>query len=176
MSHFNFFSNFWLQKETIGKYEIVETKKIYIRLYCVMSILNSISATCGQRPSSRIVGGEEATPHSWPWQISLRRKSKYGKFFHTCGGSLISPRWVVTAAHCVTSPRPNVNIHINDYRVFLGESRFKEFNSGLKEIHSPLSADGRRELKHSNPPVFSWKSPFFWCILPVSRFLEKIEK
>ena len=102
-----------------------------------MSILNSFSATCGQRPSSRIVGGEEATPHSWPWQISLRRKSKYGKFFHTCGGSLISPRWVVTAAHCVTSPRPDVNIHINDYRVFLGESRFKEFNSGLKEIHSP---------------------------------------
>ncbi|XP_048587764.1 chymotrypsinogen B isoform X2 [Nematostella vectensis] len=55
-------------------------------------------ATCGQRPVSgtRIVGGEEAVPHSWPWQLSLQM---FG--MHNCGASLITPQWAVTAAHCV---------------------------------------------------------------------------
>ncbi|KAL3992591.1 pogo transposable element with ZNF domain [Sarotherodon galilaeus] len=45
---------------------------------------------------ARIVNGEEAVPHSWPWQVSLQQTNG----FHFCGGSLISEQWVVTAAHC----------------------------------------------------------------------------
>ncbi|KAG7282479.1 hypothetical protein CRUP_000475 [Coryphaenoides rupestris] len=45
---------------------------------------------------SRIVNGEEAVPHSWPWQVSLQDQTG----FHFCGGSLINENWVVTAAHC----------------------------------------------------------------------------
>ncbi|XP_049327119.1 chymotrypsin A-like [Astyanax mexicanus] len=45
---------------------------------------------------SRIVNGEDAVPHSWPWQVSLQNSEG----FHFCGGSLINESWVVTAAHC----------------------------------------------------------------------------
>uniref|UniRef100_A0A667Z000 trypsin n=1 Tax=Myripristis murdjan TaxID=586833 RepID=A0A667Z000_9TELE len=41
----------------------------------------------------RIVGGEECRPHSVPWQVSLNNG------WHYCGGTLISDRWVVSAAH-----------------------------------------------------------------------------
>ena len=52
---------------------------------------------CGKRPfSARVVNGENATPHSWPWQVSLRVNGH-----HICGGSLIKANWIVTAAHCV---------------------------------------------------------------------------
>ena len=47
--------------------------------------------------SQKIVGGNEATPHAWPWQVSLRTRGGA----HFCGGSLIASHWIATAAHCV---------------------------------------------------------------------------
>ena len=45
---------------------------------------------------TRVINGEEAVAHSWPWQISIQ--SQDGS--HYCGGSLLSSNWVITAAHC----------------------------------------------------------------------------
>ncbi|KAG9348584.1 hypothetical protein JZ751_002320, partial [Albula glossodonta] len=52
---------------------------------------------CGTRAKlPRIVGGVEATLGRWPWQVSLYYSNR-----HTCGGSIITSQWIVTAAHCV---------------------------------------------------------------------------
>src|ERR1700761_5234276 len=45
------------------------------------------------------VGWGEATPRQ-PWQTALYLRSGDGRQFFTCGGSLIAPSWVLTAAHC----------------------------------------------------------------------------
>lgn len=45
---------------------------------------------------NRIVGGQEATPGQFPYIVSLR----WGDF-HFCGGSVLSDKYVVTAAHCL---------------------------------------------------------------------------
>ncbi|XP_027143408.1 chymotrypsin-like protease CTRL-1 [Larimichthys crocea] len=56
--------------------------------------------TCGVAPGNlRIVGGHDAAPGSWPWQVSLNEDG--GSYF--CSGSLINKDWVLTAAHCVAS-------------------------------------------------------------------------
>uniref|UniRef100_A0A8C6TAL9 pancreatic elastase II n=1 Tax=Neogobius melanostomus TaxID=47308 RepID=A0A8C6TAL9_9GOBI len=51
---------------------------------------------------SRVVGGDDVRPYSWPWQISLQYNNN-GEWRHTCGGTLISDQWVLTAAHCISN-------------------------------------------------------------------------
>lgn len=69
----------------------VETKKCNLK---------SCSApSCGKdNMKGRVVGGEEALPNAWPWQVGLYY---YDEFF--CGGTLVSESTVITAAHCTKS-------------------------------------------------------------------------
>jgi secreted trypsin-like serine protease len=61
----------------------------------------SDSGSCGISPvaatETQIVGGQQAQPNQFPWQVSMRR-SLTGS--HFCGGSVITPNYVLTAAHC----------------------------------------------------------------------------
>ncbi|CAL1570483.1 unnamed protein product [Knipowitschia caucasica] len=62
------------------------------------SVVALSCSDCGQVDSrERIVGGTDADIEDWPWQVSLQQGGQ-----HTCGGALVTPRWVVTAAHCFT--------------------------------------------------------------------------
>jgi secreted trypsin-like serine protease len=43
----------------------------------------------------RITNGIVAAPGQFPWQVALIIDNMY-----FCGGSLISSKWILTAAHC----------------------------------------------------------------------------
>nr|XP_058144986.1 serine protease 44-like [Dasypus novemcinctus] len=74
---------------------------------------------CGHR--SRIVGGSPAVAKRWPWQVSLQVNN-----VHMCGGSLIGPLWVMTAAHCIYG-------HL-DYMVKLGDTHVRHKASTAEVI------------------------------------------
>ncbi|NWH28426.1 FAXD protein, partial [Grus americana] len=67
---------------------------------------------------SRITGGTLCHRGHCPWQVIL--------FFHKdvgfCGGSLISSRWVVTAAHCLDLVRPH-HVTVGEYNLELKEQK-----------------------------------------------------
>jgi secreted trypsin-like serine protease len=48
------------------------------------------------KTSKQIIGGSNAALTQFPWQIYLIASNAW-----LCGGSLIAPNWVLTAAHCV---------------------------------------------------------------------------
>ncbi|XP_028609815.1 chymotrypsin-like elastase family member 2A [Grammomys surdaster] len=93
----------------------------------LLSALVAGALSCGfptyevQDDVSRVVGGQEATPNSWPWQVSLQYLSS-GRWYHTCGGSLVANNWVLTAAHCISNSRT--------YRVLLGRHSLSTSESG----------------------------------------------
>lgn len=51
------------------------------------------------RRHSRIVGGNTAKAHSYPWQVSFRYKNYY-TWSHLCGGAILDNWHVISAAHC----------------------------------------------------------------------------
>ncbi len=46
----------------------------------------------------RIIGGEEAVPHSWAMAASIRLN--YSEI-HSCGGSILTSTYILTSAHCI---------------------------------------------------------------------------
>ena len=76
----------------------------------------------------RIVGGKNASPGEYPWMAALVRADEpdnyEGQF---CGGSLIHPRWILTASHCVTGTKAE------DLEVVLGTHDL-DSSSGFQRI------------------------------------------
>lgn len=75
----------------------------------------------GILPTPRIIGGIQVNPpEKYPFLVSLQSFSS-----HICGGSLIDPQWVLTAAHCISASRPastyrvlvhGHNLHVRSHR------------------------------------------------------------
>lgn len=84
-----------------------------------------------------IVGGEDADAEEWPWAAFLAEPTLSGYLDPYCGGSLIHPRWILTAAHCAPGLGDRVVLGRRDVRVDEGE------------VHAILSVVQHPEYDHN---------------------------
>lgn len=118
------------------------------------ALLCCIGLICAEAPfnhnvhNERVVGGSEAEPHSWKYQVSLQANLyNDGYWYHICGGSILDSIHIMTAAHCIGNMDPSA------YRVALGEHDIYEYGGtelfiGVREIIIHPKWDG--ELGNGN--------------------------
>ncbi|XP_019720567.1 transmembrane protease serine 2-like [Hippocampus comes] len=80
--------------------------------YCPNNTVVTLRCTdcTGGVNSSRASRGQQASLGAWPWQVSLQLAGS-----HRCGGAIISPNWIVTAAHCA-----HMTSNPGDWSVYAG--------------------------------------------------------
>lgn len=67
----------------------------------------------------RIVGGKTAKPGQFPYMVSLREREQVNGtsiWQHSCGGSILDNRWIISAAHC-TQPE---FLNTSNLRIVIG--------------------------------------------------------
>ncbi|XP_026477687.1 venom protease-like [Ctenocephalides felis] len=80
----------------------------------------------------KVVGGTPAELNSWPWLAVLGYRRGDGTYRWLCGGTLVSDRHIVTAAHCVFG-RDDLEM------VRLGELDLASTNDGAHPIDIPIA-------------------------------------
>ncbi|QMU80564.1 serine protease [Streptacidiphilus sp. PB12-B1b] len=78
----------------------------------------------GPTPAHAIVGGGPVTTARYPWMVALASRSVYGdtRSGQFCGGTLVAPNKVVTAAHCLYDETTMQPADRPDLRVIVGRT------------------------------------------------------
>jgi len=83
------------------------------KIYIILSIcISTIYAESETKIKPRVINGTQVSQNDETWRFIVSFK-KNGKQY--CGGSLIAPNWVLTAAHCLSDDHGNPLIStVND--------------------------------------------------------------
>ncbi|CAN8017177.1 unnamed protein product [Ixodes persulcatus] len=97
----------------------------------IQEVCGRTSASNSEQPAERISGGQDARKGAHPWQALLRYRN--GDPF--CSGSLVSERYVLTAAHCVENLRTRTAaIEVALGKLFIDKEEPEEIVTDVRDI------------------------------------------
>lgn len=96
-------------------------KKFIYSIMLLLIIGTNYAVAAESKISPRIVGGTESSSTDWPWMVALVYSNDSSNFSgQFCGASLISSKWVVTAAHCLVDEIGFQSVYESDLKVLVG--------------------------------------------------------
>nr|AQM58439.1 venom s1 protease with cub domain 7 [Pristhesancus plagipennis] len=94
----------------------------------------STSCKCGwaNKGRARIINGREASPNEYPWIVAL--KAYFGEAFINCGGSIVTQRHVLTAAHCLVNMYVDMaEVKPQDVIVYTGAHNLNKLSPSVRQ-------------------------------------------
>ncbi|XP_053726530.1 granzyme A-like [Synchiropus splendidus] len=98
---------------------------IFIALLSFLLLVNT-----NPSQGAEIIGGTEVKPHTLPFMALVQSDQTY------CGGTLIHPKWVLTAAHCARSG-PVKKVILGLHSLKNTEEDFKEERKVARQVIHP---------------------------------------
>jgi secreted trypsin-like serine protease len=103
----------------------------------------------GRRPVREVVGGDLAPAGRFPWMVRLSMG---------CGGTLIAPRVVLTAGHCVNGSGPDTGIVVT---------------AGVVDLDSPDAVTARSVAVLRAPGFHTETRGNDWAVVALDRAIDR---
>jgi secreted trypsin-like serine protease len=103
----------------------------------------------GRRPVREVVGGDLAPAGRFPWMVRLSMG---------CGGTLIAPRVVLTAGHCLAGSGPDTSIAVT---------------AGVVDLNSPDAITARSVAVLRAPGFRSETRGNDWAVVALDRAIDR---
>nr|XP_009008544.3 hyaluronan-binding protein 2 isoform X1 [Callithrix jacchus] len=127
-----------------------------------------------ERKIKRIYGGFKSAAGKHPWQASLQTSVPLTISMpqgHFCGGALIHPCWVLTAAHCTDIKARHLKVVLGDQD--LKKAEFHEQRFGVEKIFKYSHYNERDEIPHNDIALLKLKPVNGHCALE-SKYVKTV--
>jgi hypothetical protein len=127
-------------------------------------------------PTPMVVGGNPTTIARWPWQVSIGWLVVHPTDAlrnHNCGGTLVAPRIVVSAAHCMTVGGEDFKPP-EEFQVVSGRTRLSSDAGQLHEVADYFWFVDEDGAPLWNPETVEWDVVFILLASSASQETIKI--